>query len=129
MHLEKYLFLYKKGKVQLGGSAKKGWSRRRNMNVKSLSLNHRCAHDTCFLYHTELFSRWLNHIKGFWAGSMIKSPPVNAEDAGDTGSVPRLGRSPGDRNGNPLQYSCLENPMDRVHLREESMGSQRVRHD
>ena len=38
---------------------------------------------------------------------------VNAGDIRDVGSVPRLGRSPGERNGNPLQYSCLENPMDR----------------
>ena len=41
---------------------------------------------------------------------MVKNPPVNAEDAG---SIPGLGRSPGEGNGNPLQYSCLENPMDR----------------
>ena len=41
---------------------------------------------------------------------MVKTPPVNAEDAG---SIPGLGRSPGEGNGNPLQYSCLENPMDR----------------
>ena len=40
---------------------------------------------------------------------MIKNPPANAEDLG---SVPGLGRSPGEGNGNPLQYSCLENPMD-----------------
>ena len=36
--------------------------------------------------------------------------PINA---GDTGSIPEWGRSPGDRNGNPFQYSCLGNPMDR----------------
>ena len=41
---------------------------------------------------------------------MIKNPPANAEDAG---SIPGLGRSPGEGNGNPLQYCCLENPMDR----------------
>ena len=39
---------------------------------------------------------------------MVKNPP-----AGDTGWIPGLGRSPGEGNGNPLQYSCLENPMDR----------------
>ena len=77
------------------------------MSIKSLSLNPRCAHNTRFLYHTELFSRRLNLIKGFWAGSVMKSPPVNAEDTGDTGSVPRLGRSPGDRSGDPLESSCL----------------------
>ena len=44
---------------------------------------------------------------------MVKNPPANAGDTGDTGSIPGLGRSPGGGNGNPLQYSCLENPMDR----------------
>ena len=38
--------------------------------------------------------------------------PANAGDTGDSGSIPGLGRSPGEGNGNPLQYSCLENPMD-----------------
>ena len=37
---------------------------------------------------------------------------VSACNAGDSGSIPGLGRSPGEGNGNPLQYSCLENPMD-----------------
>ena len=41
---------------------------------------------------------------------MAKNPPANA---GDMGSIPKLGRSPGEGNGNPLQYSCLENSMDR----------------
>ena len=40
---------------------------------------------------------------------MVKNPPAKA---GDTGLIPGLGRSPGKGNGNPLQYSCLENPMD-----------------
>ena len=37
---------------------------------------------------------------------------ASAYNVGDLGSIPRLGRSPGEGNGNPLQYSCLENPMD-----------------
>ena len=41
---------------------------------------------------------------------MVKNPPVNS---GDVGSIPGLGRSPGEGNGNTLQYSCLGNPMDR----------------
>ena len=41
---------------------------------------------------------------------MVKNPP---EDAGDLGLIPGSGRSPGGGNGNPLQYSCLRNPMDR----------------
>ena len=44
---------------------------------------------------------------------MVKNPPANAGDVRDVGSIPGLGRSPGAGRGNPLQYSCLENPMDR----------------
>jgi len=44
---------------------------------------------------------------------VVKNLPVNAGDAGDIGSIPGLGRFPGEGNGNPLQYSCLGNPMDR----------------
>ena len=44
---------------------------------------------------------------------VVKNPPANAGDLGDAGSIPGLGRSPGEGHGNPLQYSCLENPMDR----------------
>ena len=47
---------------------------------------------------------------GFPGGSIVKDLPAKA---GDVGSIPGLGRSPGEGNGNPLQYSCLENPMDR----------------
>ena len=50
---------------------------------------------------------------GFPGGSVGKEPDFNARDARDTGSVPGSGRSPGGGHGNPLQYSCLENPMDR----------------
>ena len=55
----------------------------------------------------------LNIIKGFPGGPVVKNPCANAEDAGDLGSVPGLGRLPREGNCNPLQYSCLENPMDR----------------
>ena len=44
---------------------------------------------------------------------MVKNPPANAGDTRDVGSTPGLGKSPGVGNGNPLQYSCLGNPMDR----------------
>ena len=49
------------------------------------------------------------HIKGFPDSSEVKA---SACSVGYLGSVPGLGRSPGEGNGNPLQYSCLENPMD-----------------
>ena len=44
---------------------------------------------------------------------VVKNPPANAGDPKDVGSIPGSGRSPGVGNGNPLQYSCLENPRDR----------------
>ena len=44
---------------------------------------------------------------------MVKSLPANAGDIRDAGFIPGLGRSPGEGNGNPLQYPCLENPMVR----------------
>ena len=44
---------------------------------------------------------------------LVKNPPVNAGNIRDVGSIPGSGRSPGGGHGNPLQYSCLENPMDR----------------
>ena len=44
---------------------------------------------------------------------VIENPPANAGDMRDVGSIPGSGRSPGEGHGKPLQYSCLENPMDR----------------
>ena len=44
---------------------------------------------------------------------VVKNPPADAENAGDAVSIPGSGRSPGGGHSNPLQYSCLENPMDR----------------
>ena len=44
---------------------------------------------------------------------MVKKPPASAGDVRDVGSIPGSGRSPGEGYGNPLQYSCLENPMYR----------------
>ena len=54
---------------------------------------------------------------------------VSAYNAGDPGSIPGLGRSPGEGNGNPLQYSCLENPMNRGVWLATVHGAQRVRHN
>ena len=44
---------------------------------------------------------------------MVKNPPANAGELKDASSIPGLGRFPGEENGNPRQYSCLEDPMDR----------------
>ena len=52
-------------------------------------------------------------LKGFSGGTVIKNLPASAGDTGDMGPIPGLGRSPGVGSGNPLQYSRLEDPMDR----------------
>ena len=63
---------------------------------------------------------------GFPGGAVGKESVCNA---GDPGSIPGLGRSPGEGNGNPLQYPCLENPMDRGAWWATVLGVARVGHD
>ena len=57
------------------------------------------------------------HIQGlpgaFPGGAVVKNPPANAGEVRDVGPIPGSGKSPGEGHGNPLQYSCLENPVDR----------------
>ena len=76
---------------------------------------------------------WLPAVSGLkaWSqgvpgGSVVKNPPAGA---GDTGSIPGSGRSPGEGNGSPLQYSCLGNPMVRGAWRATVHGVTRVKHD
>ena len=52
------------------------------------------------------------YLGGFPGGSLVEKSPPNAGDTGDAGSIPGLGRSPGEGNGCPLQDSCLENSRD-----------------
>ena len=65
---------------------------------------------------------------------MVKSLPANAGDIRDVGSIPGLGRSPGEGNGSPLQYSCFENPINRgawwaiVHGVKESDTTEAAEH-
>jgi len=65
--------------------------------------------------------------KGFFGDSALKE---SIDNAGDVGSIPGSGRSPGEGNGNLFQYSCLENPMDRVAWQATSPWShKRIKHD
>ena len=57
---------------------------------------------------TNIYALW-----GFPEVLVVKNLPANAGNIRDLGSIPGSGRSPGEGHGNPLQYSCLENPMDR----------------
>ena len=70
-----------------------------------------------------LLMKWYEY-KGFPNGSMDKESTCNAGDAGDLGSIPVSGRSCGDENGNPIQYSCLGDPMDTGAWQARVHGSQ-----
>ena len=65
----------------------------------------------------------------FPGGPVVKNPPANAGGAGAAGSIPGSGRSPGERNGNPLQYSCLKNPYGQRSLVGYRPWGHRVRHN
>ena len=90
---------------------------------------------TCFVRFTlQYFSLsffWVI-VNGIWASQaalVVKNPPADAGDVRDSSLIPGSGGSPGGEHGNPLLYSCLENPMDRGAWRTtQSMGSQRVGH-
>ena len=69
---------------------------------------------------------------GFFGGLVVKNPlemPETIYNAGDAGSIPESGRSPGEGNGSPLQYSCLGNPIDRGFWWAIVHGVARVGHD
>ena len=71
--------------------------------------------------------KWdLKDVRDFPGGSDSKASVYNA---GDPGLIPGSGRSPGEGNGNPLQYPCLKNPWTEEPGRVQSMGLQRVEHD
>ena len=86
----------KNGKLRREGE-RKGKERKRMHSVRN------AAPKSNQFYRLPIF------YLGFPGGSEDKASACNA---GDPGSIPGLGRSPGEGNGNPLQYSCLENPMD-----------------
>ena len=84
------------------------------------SLDLRSGQDKLLLKNVQLFGETCGCLWG-WVGRawvsqvalVVKIPPANAGDERDMCSIPGWGRSPGGRRGNPLQYSCLENPTDR----------------
>ena len=78
-------------------------------------------------YLISFFTREAKSISNFTfyyhgGNSVVKNTPANVGDTGDVGSIPGWERSPGGGSGNPLQYSCLENPMDRGAWRATVQG-------
>ena len=82
-----------------------------------------------FTHHAAIFGTCYKLKLGFPGNSAVKNPPANAGDIGDVSSIPGLGRPPGEGNGNPLQYSCLENPMVREAWQATVHGVTRIGHD
>ena len=77
-------------------------------------------------YLSSLFFGPTIYPNGFPGGSVVKNPPANA---GEVGSIPGSGSSPGEEDGHPLQYSCLGNPLDRAWRAIVLEGRKRVRHN
>ena len=76
--------------------------------LNSTSLNY-----ASLLIHRFFFHKYYSTIRAFQVALVLKNLSASARDTRDTGSIPGLGRSPGEGNGNALQYSCLENSIDR----------------
>ena len=78
-------------------------------------MEHNRAQEPEFVLITALvpLGRRSRVVEASQVALVVKNPPANAGDIRDAGLVPGLGRYPGGEHGNPLQYSCLENPMDR----------------
>ena len=68
------------------------------------------AFSKCSFVHLEVLGSSGKVVENL---ALVKNPPANVGNPGDAGSIPRWGRSPGVGNGNPLQYSCLENPTEK----------------
>ena len=75
------------------------------------------------VWYSHIFKNFPQFVVSFPGGAEVK---VSACNVGDLGSIPGLGRSPGEGNGNPLQDYCQENPMDRGAWQATVQGSQRV---
>ena len=97
----------------------------KNLNWEYTSCRAICSKPTKIIIHSQeiIFSQITVHQRVNWrcsvfqtcfpGGSVLKNSPANVGDTRDVGSIPVLGRFPGGGNGSPLQYSCLESPMDR----------------
>ena len=87
-------------------------------------LRHSPPKKGILFYRFSVSQNWASQVS-----LVVKNPPANEGDIRDTGSIPGLGRSPGRGHGNPLQYSCLENPRTEEPGGLQPMGSQRVGHN
>ena len=76
---------------------------------EKLQLNHQVP--VAIHLHTLIPKRWVHTHTHTWTSLVAQMVKASAHNAEDQGTLPGLGRSPGEENSNPLQYSCLENPM------------------
>ena len=103
-------------------------------NYWSFSFSISCSNENIGLisFRTDWFDLLAVHVTlnkwGSLVALVVKKPPANAGDLRDLGLIPGLGRCPEGGHVNPLQYSCLENTMDKGAWRVQAIGLQRVRH-
>ena len=97
-----------------------------HIHIHDIYIYHIYTHTDYIHTHTHTILGDKCYIIGLPRDSVIKNLPANA---GDPGSIPGLESPPGRGNGTPLQYSCLENPMDRGVWWTTAHGSPRVTHD
>ena len=79
-------------------------------NLVIYKYTHRHTHNTSVFFPSKMEEGALRFVFQAFCGSVLKNMPANT---GDAGAIPGSARSPGEGNGNPLQYSCLGNPLDR----------------
>ena len=111
MNIQDWFPLGWTGWISLWTGRSKGLSRVFS-NTTVQAAQWRSSNTTVIMLH-ELFLTCSFHSTGFLGGAVVKNLPANAGDTGVGYSILGLGRSPGEGNGNPLQYSCLGNSMDR----------------
>ena len=102
-----------------------------NWNITWAQYQHILGDFGFFFFNSGWINKWQKLISNRASQVLlvVKNPLVTARGVRDAGSIPGLGRSPGGGHGNPLQYSCLENPRTEEPVRLQTIGSQRVRHD
>jgi len=89
---------------------------------EQIKYNHILGENICRWYEWQEVN--IQHIRASRVVLAVKNSPAHAGNARDVGSIPGLGRSPGEGNGSPLQYSCLENPIDGYSLRGSQSWTQ-----
>ena len=114
--------------VQFSNRSRRAMQGSRGFSITLCHLNGHAQGLEIFFFNIFL-GVTVSHLSHQGSAPVVKNPSANAENTVDVGLIPGLGRSPGGGNGNPFQYSCLKNPINRGTWQAAVHGSQTVRHD